>query len=237
MLLKLAKNFILKTGLSKKFVFASLSTESAFERILGRGIKVNTIIDVGASDGSWSKTAFPYFPKSKYLMIEALKQHEVDLINFTRKHKNTQFALVAAGDEEGEIYFESNTLYDGKAIKEPSKNTVAVPVNTIDNLIAERKLDGPYLIKLDTHGFEVPILEGAENTLKETNILVIETYNFKLTDQSLRFHEMIAYMEEKGFRCIDMSEPLFRERDDSFWQIDLFFIKSDRKEFDTNKYE
>ena len=136
------------------------------------------------------------------------------------------------------IYFESNTLYDGKAIKEPStKDAIAVPVNTIDNLVLEKKLNGPYLIKLDTHGFEVPILEGAKNTLKITNILVIETYNFTITNQSLRFHEMIAYMEEKGFRCIDMSEPLFREKDNSFWQIDLFFIRSNRKEFDTNTYD
>ena len=72
LLFRLIKNFILKTGLSKNFVFASLSTESAFERILEREISINTVIDVGASDGSWSKIAFPYFPNCKYLLIEAL---------------------------------------------------------------------------------------------------------------------------------------------------------------------
>jgi FkbM family methyltransferase len=238
LLLKLIKKIILKTKLSKKVIFAALSTESAFERIIHRGINVNTVIDIGASDGSWSKTALQYFPKAEYLLIEALQQHEPDLKKFVKKYKNTRYELVAAGDKEGEVYFESNTLYDGKALKEPAtESAIRVPVNTIDNLVKENALEAPFMIKLDTHGFEVPILEGAIQTLKNTDLLVIETYNFKITDESLRFHEMIAYMENKGFRCIDISEPLFRSRDDSFWQIDLFFVKSKRKEFEINTYE
>jgi len=37
---------------------------------------------------------------------------------------------------------------------------------------------GPYLIKLDTHGVEIPILNGSAQTLKDTNVLVVEVYNF-----------------------------------------------------------
>jgi len=43
-------------------------------------------------------------------------------------------------------------------------------------------------------------------------------------------------MEEHGFRCIDICEPLHRTGDKAFWQIDLFFIRSDHKIFDTNSY-
>ena len=48
---------------------------------------------------------------------------------------------------------------------------------TIDHEIGASSLPGPYMIKLDTHGYEVPILCGATETLRNTNLLVIETYN------------------------------------------------------------
>ena len=63
----------------------------------------------------------------------------------------------------------------------------------------QHQLRPPFLIKLDTHGFEVPILKGAQETLQQTNLLVIETYNFQLQPTSLRFHEMCSYMEFGGF--------------------------------------
>ena len=52
---------------------------------------------------------------------------------------------------------------------------------------------------------------------------MIETYNFRLIESSLLFHDIIAYMRERGFGVIDMSEPHWRVLDFAFWQIDLFF--------------
>ena len=52
----------------------------------------------------------------------------------------------------------------------------------------------------------------ATETLRNTNLLVIETYNFRLSEDSLLFHEMIAFMRERGFGVIDMSEPHWRSR-------------------------
>jgi hypothetical protein len=72
--------------------------------------------------------------------------------------------------------------------------------------------------------------------LRKTNLVVIETYNFRIQESSLLFHEMVAYMRELGFGVIDMSEPLWRELDRAFWQIDLFFVPLDRPEFRVNTY-
>ena len=99
-----------------------------------------------------------------------------------------------------------------------------------------RGLPGPYMIKLDTHGYEVPILLGAKETLRKANLVVIETYNFRIQGSSLLFHEMVAYMRERGFGLIDMSEPLWREFDRALWQIDLFFLPLDRPEFRVNSF-
>jgi len=110
-----------------------------------------------------------------------------------------------------------------------------VPMVALDSVVRERALKPPFILKLDTHGFEVPILEGAKNTLNETLLLVVEVYNFQLSPQSLRFHEIIAYLEQRGFRCVDICDPIFRQ-DGVLWQLDLFFMRADSAEFNSNNY-
>jgi len=47
---------------------------------------------------------------------------------------------------------------------------------------------------------------------------------------------MCRYLGERGFRCIDLVDPLYRRRDDAFWQMDLVFIRKDRPEFSHQGY-
>ena len=76
----------------------------------------------------------------------------------------------------------------------------------------------------------------ATETLRNTNLLVIETYNFRVIENRLLFHEIIADMRECGFGVIDMSEPRWHVLDFAFWLIDLFFVRLNRSEFLVNGY-
>jgi hypothetical protein len=71
------------------------------------------------------------------------------------------------------------------------------------------------MIKLDTHGVEIPILEGAKRTLENTNVLVIEAYNFTFGDVAVPFWELCRYLLRLGFRPLDMFDILYREVDDA----------------------
>jgi FkbM family methyltransferase len=218
----------------------SMSTDRALWRVAARGLDIGAVVDVGASNGMWSAVCEKHFPASYYLLIEAHKPHEEALKAFCGARSNAQYVLAAAGDECGEIYFyfDDTDLFRGAAAKVPLEGACKiVRQTTIDHEIGARGLPGPYLIKLDTQGYELPILRGAKETLRKANLVVIETYNFRICDGSLLFHEMVAYMRELGFGVIDMSEPLWRrEFDLAFWQIDLFFVPLDRPEFQTNTY-
>jgi hypothetical protein len=101
-----------------------------------------------------------------------------------------------------------------------------IPVTTIDAEVERLKLPAPYFLKLDTHGFELPILEGARETLRQASVLLIEVYNFQLTDGSVRFHELCAHLEKCGFRCADLADPMVRPLDGLLWQMDLVFLPS-----------
>jgi len=212
--------------------------DGALRNIAGRKHFFNTVIDVGASDGSWSLSLMRCFPQCQYLLIEAQPVHEKSLIQFVKEHKNVQFSLAAAADSPGNIYFDASDPFGGQASHMPyALNNIQVPTTTIDNEILTRKLQGPYLIKLDTHGFEVPILRGASHTLTETEVIIMECYNFRITKDCLLFYEMCDYLEEHKFRCIDLVDASHRPYDNSFWQMDLVFVKDNRPEFLYSLYQ
>jgi FkbM family methyltransferase len=224
----------LKLGLSRDTV----SLKAALRRSIKRDGYPASIIDVGASDGCWSKTAYSFYPEACYLLIEAQEGHRPSLERFIRNVPNSNYLLAAAGDVGGSAFFDVEGLFGGLAAHEPVGNKcISVPMVTVDDAVIQFALPPPYLLKLDTHGFEVPILQGAKNILKETSLVIIECYNFKLTANSLKFHEMCTYMEKSGFSCIDLVQPMFRPCDKAFWQMDLFFIPSNNTVFSSNSYE
>ena len=211
--------------------------ENGLRALAARGHAVKTVIDIGASNGSWSACLMPHFPRSQYLLIEAQSVHEPALRDYCRHNTNAQYVLAAAGEQAGEIFFDASDPFGGQASNVvTSAAHVRVPVTTVDAEIAARGLPGPYLLKLDTHGFEVPILRGAARTLRDTEVIFMECYNFRISPECLTFDEMCRYLAERGFRCIDLIEPLYRPYDGSLWQMDLVFVKSDRAEFSYQGY-
>jgi FkbM family methyltransferase len=198
----------------------------------------STIIDVGASNGIWSELCMQYYPESFYLLIEAQKEHQLGLEHFVKKYPKSSYVLKAAGNKKGEIYFDNTSLFGGVASEIPfEKNNIVVPVTTIDIEVSKKQLPPPYCIKLDTHGYEIPILEGAAETLKNTNLLVIEAYNFQIAHKSLRFWELCSYLEKLGFLPVDMVDFMRRIKDNAFWQFDIFFLRAEHPIFNYNSYE
>jgi FkbM family methyltransferase len=219
------------------FNHATFSLRAALKRCKGRGLQAQTVIDIGASDGRWSIIARKFFPHARYLLVEAQETHKKALEKLKTNTSGIEYVIAAAGNRAGTIFFDAGDLFGGLASATPvGEHCISVPMVTVDEEVSRLKLSPPYLLKLDTHGFELPILDGAKNTLMSASLVIIETYNFRLTDNSLKFHEMCAFMESKGFSCIDLIEPMHRPGDQAFWQMDLVFIPSNNAVFSSNSY-
>ena len=213
------------------------SMDQAMAALRQRGHRPATVVDIGASNGSWTASLMRHFPDARYLLIEAQPVHEAALRDFCARHRNVQFVLAAAGERDGRIYFDASEPLSGQASETPfPSNSIEVPVVTLDSALREKALAGPYLLKFDTHGFELPILKGAEATLAKTDAIVMECYNFRIAPQALLFHEMCAWLGERGFRCVGLADPMHRPYDGAFWQMDLVFVRSGRPEFGYASY-
>ncbi len=149
-------------------------------------------------------------------------------------------AFAAAGKEESEVDFHITDDLDGSGIANGiglPGNVRKVKLTSIDNEVAAKRLKPPFGIKLDTHGFEVPILEGAEKTLRDTVFVIIECYGFKIASGSLLFWEMCQYMSRRGFRLFDVVDTMRRPADRAFWQCDACFIRDNQPLFANNRYQ
>jgi FkbM family methyltransferase len=206
-------------------------------RAAARGPAIATWIDVGASDGVWSLRARRHFPAAKFLLFEPLAEHVAALRALERSHGFAHVAA-AAGAAPGEIAFTVDPELDGSGVAAPgAAGARTVPVETIDRAIAARNLTGPFGIKLDTHGHELPVLAGAARTLDAAALLVIEAYNFPLTPGCLRFHELCAWLEPRGFHCLDLADPMRRPGDGALWQVDLAFARAEHPVFAVSSYD
>lgn len=234
---KIVRSLLKRMDWNERMSFAALDSAAAFRRITARGLKVGTVIDIGASNGQWSEAARPFFCDAHYLLIEAQNVHEAALRNHVSRHERAHYVLKAAGASQGSIYFDAAEAFAGQALTENSRaGLIEVPVTTIDAEVSRLNLPGPYLIKFDVHGFELAILEGAERALKDASLIVMECYNFEIAPQSLLFHDMCRWFHDRGFRVADISEPLWRPGDRMLWQMDIFFARGDRPEFQKKSY-
>lgn len=213
--------------------------DSALTRELARGSQPGTVIDVGASDGRWSVETSAIFPRARYHMIEPLSERTAALESICQQHLNFSFVSAAAANHPGEAQFIVSEDLDGSALSfnKTTGGSRTVQVTTIDLEVKRLNLPAPYIIKLDTHGFEKAIIEGATATLASANLLIIEAYNYPIQPGAWRFHELTTALEIRGFRCSDLVNLVWRPRDEMFWHCDMFFKPATSPEFRSNSYQ
>lgn len=204
-------------------------------------IPVKTIVDVGAAAGTWTLLAKELWPACSYVLFEPLEERKGDLENLAASNDNIFIVPFAAGETDSEArFFVSNDL-DGSGVAGNAVNTDehirVVKQTSIELEIKKLNLKGPYIIKLDTHGYEVPIIEGSAQIINEVSAFIIECYGFRIAESSLLFWEMCAYMNNLGFSLFNMVDLMSRPKDGAFWQCDAFFIRKEHPVFETNGYD
>ena len=198
---------------------------------------IATILDVGASNGCWSMDCMEFFPDANYVLFEPQPVHSDALDTFSKSSRQSVITVKkAVGSSEGKTFFDATDAFGGALAKGKADNTIEVELTTIDASVSQLQAKGPFLLKLDTHGFEKGILEGASDTLDQADVLIFEAYNYRISDEALLFWELCAFLAERGFRPIDLVDVTHRQHDNSLWQMDLFFIRSTWQGFDHTSY-
>jgi FkbM family methyltransferase len=183
----------------------------ALRLLAAKGLRYATVMDLGCADGHFFLMHLKdgFFSGAVPVNIDANPFYEESL-KAIREVVGGSYVIGAVSDHVGEVemtmashpywssllgesdpYWERmNQLHAGK---------VRVDAVTIDWLRERLGLKPPFLLKLDVQGSEIAVLNGARETLKETDVVVCE---IDLAD----FPALDRMMDETGFSLFDMTE-------------------------------
>src|SRR5262245_59839190 len=75
----------------------------ALRRARASGVDLRQIVDVGASNGSWTRDCLRIFPEARYLLIEPLPAHAEALAGLHAEHPNVEVWQGGLGSSAGEF--------------------------------------------------------------------------------------------------------------------------------------
>lgn len=201
---------------------------AAFEHARSDGFEPGAVIDIGASNGIWTRECRQIFPNAQYLLVDPLPRNEPALAAYTAGDAKLRYWRGALGAHAGET-----VLYEhgdqSSALTSPAfpGSPIRVPIETLDQLAAEFNLPGPLLVKIDVQGFELEVLRGASLTLARTGLLMVEVSFLASYDEGALAHEVIAHLSSQGFRILDICTYVQRPLDERLTQSDMLFVPQD----------
>lgn len=179
------------------------------------GFDPRTLIDVGVAYGSPTREShalYEAFPDAWLVLMEPLREFEPYVESILARHSGIHIAA-AAGAKEGShsidihpVWLERSSLYQRHAIEDPGviQNQRLVPVTTLDRVMSEHGLQGPFGIKIDAEGCEIDVLEGAAKMLENTEFVIAEVAVTNRFRSGYSFAEFVALMDRHGFELCDL---------------------------------
>jgi FkbM family methyltransferase len=187
------------------------------------GFKPKTVIDVGAALGTFD--LYEVFPESKHFLIEPIVENEPYLAQICRKLANAEYIIAAATREPGTVNLTvdpalvHSSISDNPVGSEGDPYQRTISAITLDQLCIEKKLEAPYLIKVDVDGKEVDVLTGATQILKDTEYVIVEVTLHEHMEKIMNF------MKSQGFILYDIVDLSWQPSDLALSQCDMAFVK------------
>ena len=194
------------------------------------GFAPGTIIDVGFAFGT--EGLDEVFEDARHLLIDPMAETEAVMARFCAEHPGSIYRVAAASDQAGQLELIARQGVTGSSFHTKLKGDGErrqVPTVTLDQVVADDDLPGPFLIKLDTEGHEMHVLRGAEATLRSAGMVIIEVSTW-MEDNSLgrpSLLEIFNFMDQRGFVFYEFAEPSFRPIDGALYMFDAVFVPKD----------
>jgi FkbM family methyltransferase len=196
------------------------------------GYRPNGILDIGAFEGAFARTARHFFPQSPILMIEAQPGKEVQLKAIAEQLPDVDYRMVLLGAENragvafhhvnAGINSSGSSLYDEQTSY--PRDTISLTMRRLDDVLAEtpgREFD---LLKIDVQGAEIDVLRGGVRTLADVEVLVIELSLLEYNKGAPLIGDVMRWLGEQGFALFDVF-PLARIPAGALLQLDGIFLR------------
>jgi FkbM family methyltransferase len=200
-----------------------------------QGIK--TVLDIGAYIGSFAFAMRRILPDARIISFDPLDKNIRALNENLKGDPNFQVIQTALGDRNGTIdFWESDFTASSSALEmadthkehfpaSSGNRRISVPLKTLDDCLADTRIEAPVLLKVDVQGFEKSVFEGGRKTLKKTDIIISEVSFRQLYKDQPLFEEIHDLLRQEGFVFAGLLDTLCSPLDGSILQADALFTR------------
>ncbi|KRR27883.1 hypothetical protein CQ14_08575 [Bradyrhizobium lablabi] len=202
-----------------------------------RGFSPRTVVDVGAFEGDWSRLAREIWPQSRIVMFEPNVQKQARVSVVADALGASLFCELLGANDGAPVSF--NVMESGSSVlseRSPLDRTVENrKLRRMDTVIDE--LESPVLVKIDTQGYELEVLKGAQRILPKIDAILLEVAIIEINEGAPLLDEVVAFLKLLGFVTYDILEFHRRPLDGALNQIDILFVRenstliSDKRHF------
>ena len=203
--------------------------DSALKKLLSAGIQISNVIDIGVLTGTGFLVEF--FPKAKHYLFEPVDSffgqiragyREVDYELHqlaVSSSSGTAFQVGVSADNSRNVTHsyvsESQVLVGESTPQGVVIECKVIKKIALDDFFYEASLPSGYLIKIDVDGHEMPIIQGAQDSLKNADIVIIEAPVHSLLERA-------NAMVKLGFELVEIVDICYYHQ--LLSQVDLIFI-------------
>lgn len=196
--------------------FSGLDLSTDIQKIINNS-SINNIFDIGANIGQTNTYFRKRFPQATIYSFEPVSTTFQLLKNKIGDNKNTYCYQFAFGSQETTLPISLNTNTQLNSLVNTNENqtnqTELVTVKTIDQFCLENSVDTIDILKTDTEGFDLEVIKGAINKLKERKIkMIFSEVTFNKEPNHTNFTELHDFLLSHGFR-------LYHIYDITYWDI------------------
>lgn len=191
--------------------------------------KIKSVLDIGCNVGDFSYAIKQVYPDIKIIGVEANRNCENDL-----KNKNIEYKIECLSDKEEDVNFYITNLTDGKCTgasflkekhgihyQEGNYTSQLIRTKTLNNLFKNETFD---LIKLDTQGSELKIINGGLDLILKSKFIILETNIIQYNENAPLQEEVFSFLKNINFTpYLKIGESKFP--DGRIFQEDYIFKK------------
>ena len=204
------------------------SLEQVLENARVAGLEAASVIDVGVAQGT--PGLYDVWPFARLLLVDPIAEYE-GVMRDVSAGRGT-YAVAAAGAQAGEAEMYVHRVFALSSLvgdpDEPLGRTT--PTRTVDVVTIDAEAEGlpaPIVLKLDVQGAEIDALRGAIETLKRTELAILEVSTIEIVPGQPVMHEVVGFMAEHGFAVYDIFGGHLRPLDGALATLDLAFVPID----------
>lgn len=195
---------------------------AAYRRVQAHGYAPSGLVDVGAYEGHWTRSARAVFGDVPTLMIEPQEAKHPLLEALCQELPRTRLIpqVLAACAGEAVTFYEMET---GSSLMPERSNAPRREITLVTQTLDAVAPDSDNLfLKIDAQGAELEILAGGEATLRRASLVQLEAAVAQYNEGAPTLREVLAFMEDRGFAMLDMAG---RSRIQNYLvQMDLLFV-------------